>query len=131
MDELSILESVYGIIEKSWCKDAIARHDQNRIVDPLGTMEYKYDKDGKLVSEKLWEATSWSVTGAIMFAENSKTCFKTEAYKYVQAACKARGYNYIVDFENPDKSKGKTSLQNVLDMLQDALDNCRNTKGVK
>lgn len=125
MEAREVLEQALVFLNQSWCKDALAKSAKNRIVDACGTTEKIYDKDGNVIDTKFHEATSWSMTGAILAAEGSNHFFLTDAHRYVRMVLQPKGFHYISDWEDQSgmgKSfNNKVSLEEVLEVFREAI----------
>ena len=130
--ELEILRLARGYVAQSWCKE-LARY-KNQVWQPQGEF-IPVDPKAKEIVYKFVDATAWSLTGALLRAEVEHEgmigqkahhpLFTTQTYKFVAAAVKERGFSYMADFNDPDRSRGPHTQQDMLNVMDRAIELCQ------
>lgn len=127
--ELEVLKLARGYIAQGWCKELAKL--KNRVWLPQGEF-IPVDPKAKEIVYRFEDATSWSLTGAILRAEVAlegglgvkahHPLFTTQAWKFVAAAVKERGFNYIADFNDPDRSRATHTQEDMLEVMDRAIE---------
>ena len=137
-NSLKVLESALRYVQKGWSKELAKT--KNMLNNPQGEwlpVSLKNPSEGFTFKD----ADAWSLGGALHRAEFELTRdipktgthlndmpgwvtppFSTDAHNFVLAAVKERGYNYLADFNDPDKSRGKTTQADVVAVLMRAIE---------
>lgn len=118
--EREILVEAYSLLEKGWVKDMLAQSmPSKRCVNPAGG-DYVEQKDKTI---KHYAATHFSITGAILAAEGSRhLMFSTKAYLWVDKIANQMGHKYIHYWEDPPKTAGRRTQDDVLTVMGKAID---------
>ena len=133
----TVLTNALSLVELGWTKELAMF--KREITNPQGEwlpVSLRDPSKGFMFRD----ADSWSLTGALLRAEFNLNntapkdgtfsaempawmhpMFTTDAFYFVQAAVKERGYNYLADFNDPDKSRGKTTHEDVVAVMKRAL----------